>query len=78
MFAELVQCLDDTSLSLINRDPQDDGRKSLKILNGSETNRCDSKVEKRIALSFTSLKQVTSYFKNDISTVHTFKIKQKR
>ena len=31
-FAELVQCLDDRSLSLILRDAKDDGRKALKIL----------------------------------------------
>lgn len=31
-FAELVQCLDDRSLSLILRDAVDDGRKALKIL----------------------------------------------
>ena len=32
VFAELVQYLDDKSLSLIIRDAQDDGRKALKIL----------------------------------------------
>ena len=31
-FAELVQCLDDRSLSLVIRDAKDDGRKALKIL----------------------------------------------
>ena len=31
-FAELVQCLDDRSLSLIIREARDDGRKSLKVL----------------------------------------------
>jgi len=32
VYAELVQCLDDKSLSLIIRDAEDDGRKSLNIL----------------------------------------------
>ena len=32
VFAELVQCLDDKSLSLIIRDASDDGRKALEIL----------------------------------------------
>lgn len=31
-FAELIQCLDDTSLSLIIRDARDDGGKALNIL----------------------------------------------
>ena len=31
-FAELVQCLDDRSLSLIIREAKDDGRKALKVL----------------------------------------------
>ena len=31
-FAELIQCLDDRSLSLVIRDAMDDGRKALKIL----------------------------------------------
>ncbi|CAB4012035.1 Hypothetical predicted protein [Paramuricea clavata] len=31
-FAELVQCLDDRSLSLVIRDARDDGRKALEIL----------------------------------------------
>lgn len=31
-FAELIQCLDDRSLSLVMRDAEDDGRKALKIL----------------------------------------------
>jgi hypothetical protein len=31
-FAELVQCLDDRSLSLVIREARDDGRKSLKVL----------------------------------------------
>ena len=31
-FAELVQCLDDRSLSLVIRDTRDDGRKALQIL----------------------------------------------
>jgi hypothetical protein len=33
-FAELVQCLDDRSLSLVLRDAKDDGRKALQILRG--------------------------------------------
>ena len=32
VFAELVQCLDDRSLTLIFRDAKDDGKKSLEIL----------------------------------------------
>ena len=31
-FAQLIQCLDDRSLSLVMRDAKDDGRKALKIL----------------------------------------------
>ena len=31
-FAELVQCLDDRSLSLVIRDARDDGRKALEVL----------------------------------------------
>ena len=31
-FAELVQCLDDRSLSLIIREAKDDGRKALQVL----------------------------------------------
>ena len=31
-YAELIQCLDDTSLSLVMRDATDDGRKALQIL----------------------------------------------
>ena len=31
-FAQLIQCLDDQSLSLVMRDAKDDGRKALKIL----------------------------------------------
>ncbi len=31
-FAELVQCLDDRSLSLVIRDARDDGRRALEIL----------------------------------------------
>ena len=32
IFAELVQCLDNRSLTLIIRDAKDEGKKSLKIL----------------------------------------------
>ena len=32
VFAELVQCIDDKSISLIIRDAQDDGKKALRIL----------------------------------------------
>ena len=32
VFAELVQCLDDRSLTLIARDAKDDGKKAIKIL----------------------------------------------
>ena len=32
VFAELVQCLDDRSLTLVIRDAKDDGKKALEIL----------------------------------------------
>ena len=32
VFAEIVQCLDDRSLTLVMRDAKDDGRKAIEIL----------------------------------------------
>ena len=58
-YAELVQCLDDRSLSLVMRDAKDKGRKALKILRGHYLSSGKPRV---IALytELTSLKKSTS------------------
>ena len=56
-FAQLIQCLDDRSLSLVMRDAKDDGRKALKILRNHYMGKSKPRV---LALytELTSLKKV--------------------
>ena len=65
VFAELVQYLDDKSLSLIIRDAQDDGRKALKILReyyrGSSKPRVISLYTELTSLKMGSEESVTDY-----------------
>ena len=51
-FAQLIQCLDDRSLSLVMRDAKDDGRKALKILR----NHYMGKSKPRVLALYTELK----------------------
>ncbi|XP_014667772.1 PREDICTED: uncharacterized protein LOC106809274 [Priapulus caudatus] len=67
-FAEMVQCLDDRSLSLIMRDARDDGRKAFKILR--EHYRSQSKP--RIITLYTEL---TSLKKLDTETVTDYMLR---
>lgn len=65
VFAELVQVLDDKSLSLIIRDAKDNGREALKILRehylGSSKPRIISLYTELTSLKMTSSERVTDY-----------------
>ena len=67
-FAELVQCLDDRSLSLVLRDARDKGREALKILREHYL----SKRKPRIIALYTEL---TSLKKNDNESVTDYVIR---
>jgi len=67
-FAELIQCLDDRSLSLVIRDAMDDGRKALQILQEHYL----GKSKPRIITLYTEL---TSLFKKEGESVTDYMLR---
>ena len=65
-FAELVQCLDDRSLSLVIRDARDDGRKALEVLRQHYQGKGKPRIIS-LYTELTSLKELRSFRQRVVS-----------